>query len=107
MLTEVQSWARYPRSRSLVIPVNSRDQEIRFNKSDLSFLAYGMGRSLGDSCLNDGNAILMTTGLNRIMSFDAERGRLIAEAGVTFDAIMRLSIPQGWFLPVTPGTRFI
>jgi len=107
MLTEVQSWARYPRSRSLVIPVNSRDQEILFNKTDLSFLAYGMGRSLGDSCLNDGNAILMTTGLNRIMAFDAERGRLIAEAGVTFDAIMRLSIPQGWFLPVTPGTRFI
>jgi hypothetical protein len=45
--------------------------------------------------------------MDRIISFDAERGRLVAEAGVTFDAIMRLSIPQGWFLPVTPGTRFV
>jgi hypothetical protein len=107
MLTEVQNWARFPSSRSLIIPVNSRDQEIPFHESGLSFLPYGMGRSLGDSCLNDGNALLMTRGLDRIIAFDAECGRLIAEAGVTFDAIMRLSIPRGWFLPVTPGTRFV
>jgi FAD/FMN-containing dehydrogenase len=107
MLTEVHNWARFPRTRSLTIPLTSRNQEIPFNTLDLSFLPYGMGRSLGDSCLNDGNALLMTRGLDRVMAFDAQRGRLIAEAGVTFDAIMRLSIPQGWFLPVTPGTRFV
>jgi len=107
MLTEVLNWARFPRSKSLLIPVNSRQEEIPFRKFDGSFLPYGMGRSLGDSCLNDGNALLTTRGLSRIMAFDAATGRLTAEAGVTFDAIMRLSIPQGWFLPVTPGTRFV
>src|ERR1700749_1337303 len=107
MLTEVQNWSRFPRSRSYVIPVNSRDQEIPFSKSDMSFLPYGLGRSLGDTCLNDGNAVLLARGLDRIMSFDAECGRIIAEAGVSFDEIMRLTIPQGWFLPVTPGTRFV
>lgn len=107
MLTEVCNWARFPKSRSVVIPVNSREQEIPFSRLDMSFLPYGMGRSLGDSCLNDGNALLMTRGLDRIIAFDAGSGRLIAEAGVTFDAIMRLTIPQGWFLPVTPGTRFV
>ena len=66
-----------------------------------------MGRSLGDSCLNDGNVLLTTRGLNRVIAFDAESGRITAEAGVTFDEIMTLSIPQGWFLPVTPGTRFV
>ncbi|MBZ5677951.1 MAG: FAD-binding oxidoreductase [Acidobacteriia bacterium] len=107
MLTEVHNWARFPRSRSIVIPVNSRNQEIPFNKMDVSFLPHGMGRSLGDSCLNDSNALLMTRGLNRIIAFDPLGGRLVAEAGITFDAILRFSIPQGWFLPVTPGTRFV
>jgi hypothetical protein len=107
MFEEVQNWARFPRSRSILIPVDSRGQEIPFSRYDLSFLPFGMGRSLGDSCLNDGNALLTTRRLNRVLSFDAQTGRLIAEAGITFDAILRLAIPQGWFLPVTPGTRFV
>ena len=39
--------------------------------------------------------------------FDPESGLLRAEAGITFDQILRLVLPQGWFLPVTPGTRFV
>jgi hypothetical protein len=107
MFTDVQNWARFPHSRSVIVPVKSRDQELPFNRSNFSFLPYGLGRSLGDCCLNDGNALLTTSGLDRILSFDPATGRLAAEAGISFDAIMRLTIPQGWFLPVTPGTRFI
>jgi hypothetical protein len=66
-----------------------------------------MGRSLGDSCLNDGNALLVTLGLNRVIEFDPNQGRLVAEAGVTLDAILHLVLTHGWFLPVTPGTRFV
>jgi hypothetical protein len=107
MLTEVQNFARFPRSRSLLIPVNSQDQVIPFDQSGMSFLPFGMGRSFGDVCLNDGNALLTTCNLNRIISFDEQTGRLVAEAGATFDEIQRMSIPKGWFLPVTPGTRYI
>lgn len=107
MFEEVQNWARFPRSRSILFPVDSRGQKLPFDRFDVSFLPHGMGRSLGDSCLNDGNALLTTRGLNRIIAFDPATGRLIAEAGITFDAIMRHTIPQGWFLPVTPGTRFV
>ena len=107
MLTEVQNFARFPHSRSLIIPVDSRDQPIPFDKPGMSFLPFGMGRSFGDVCLNDGNALLTTRKLNRILSFDEESGRLVAEAGTTFDDILRMSIPKGWFLPVTPGTRYI
>lgn len=107
MLTEVQNFARFPHSRSLLIPVNSQDQAIPFQQSGMSFLPFGMGRSFGDVCLNDGNALLTTRNLNRILSFDEESGRLVAEAGATFDDIQRMSIPKGWFLPVTPGTRYI
>lgn len=107
MLTEVQNFARFPHSRSLLIPVDSQDQPIPFDQPGMSFLPFGMGRSFGDVCLNDGNALLTTRKLNRILSFNQETGRLVAEAGTTFDEIQRMSIPKGWFLPVTPGTRYV
>ncbi len=70
-------------------------------------LAYGLGRSYGDSCLNPGGSLLLTSGLDRFMAFDPATGLLSCEAGVTLDAILRLVVPQGWFLPVTPGTKYV
>ncbi len=107
MLTEVHNWSRFPSSHSVLIPVDSLEQQIPFDKFDGSFLPYGMGRSLGDCCLNDGNALLMTRGLKRILGFDVANGRLTVEAGCSFDEILKVIVPQGWFLPVTPGTRFV
>ncbi len=107
MQVEVESWGRFPRSLSEVIPVNWRDQEIPFEELGGSFLPYGMGRSYGDLCQNDGNTLLSTRGLDRVIAFDHRAGRIAAEAGITLDAILRLAVPRGWFLPVTPGTRFV
>ncbi|NDW06639.1 FAD-binding protein [Jiella sp. 40Bstr34] len=73
------------------------------------FLPYGNGRSYGDSCHNDAGVLLDTRngGAPRILAFDAETGRLTAEAGVLFSEITRHVGPHGWFLPVTPGTQFV
>lgn len=46
-------------------------------------------------------------GLDRLISFDAETGVVVAEAGMSLDALLRFSVPRGWFLPVTPGTRLV
>lgn len=71
------------------------------------FLAYGNGRSYGDSCLlGDGRLIIMG-GHNRILDFDTETGLLRAEAGVLLSEIIEHVAPHGWFLPVTPGTKFV
>jgi len=70
-------------------------------------LAFGLGRSYGDSCLLSGGTMIETAGLNRQISFDPETGVLVAEAGLTLDALLRFSVPRGWFLPVTPGTRLV
>ncbi len=70
-------------------------------------LAYGNGRSYGDSCLNGGGTLLRTRGLDRLIAFDRLTGRLRCESGVLFDDLLRLIVPAGWFLPVLPGTRFI
>ena len=70
-------------------------------------LPFGLGRSYGDSCLNEGGALLLTRGLNRFLAFDAASGVLRCEAGVSLAEIVALVVPRGWFLPVTPGTKFV
>jgi len=70
-------------------------------------LAYGRGRSYGDACLNGGGTILDTRGLGRLLAFDADDGVLRAEAGVTLADVLAVTVPRGWFLPVTPGTQFV
>jgi FAD/FMN-containing dehydrogenase len=71
------------------------------------FLAYGMGRSYGDSCLLDAGTMIETRFLDRIQHFDAATGVLRAESGITLSAILRVCVPKGWFLPTTPGTSQI
>jgi FAD/FMN-containing dehydrogenase len=70
-------------------------------------LAYGRGRSYGDACLNGGGTILDTRGLGRLLAFDDDAGVLRAEAGVTLAEVLAVSVPRGWFLPVTPGTQYV
>jgi len=70
-------------------------------------LASGLRRSYGDSCLNGGGATIDMSGLDRLVSFDRSTGRLVAEAGVSLAEILRVAIPAGFFLPVTPGTKFV
>lgn len=72
-----------------------------------TLLPYGCGRSYGDTCLNEGNAVLLTRSLDRYIAFDSKTGVLRCEAGVTLDEILTFAVPQGWFLPVTPGTKFV
>ena len=75
--------------------------------SGSSVLPYGMGRSYGDSCLNDRAHLLLTRSLDHLIDFDPNSGILRAEAGVTFEEILQFSVPRGFFLPVTPGTKFV
>src|SRR4051812_37625580 len=72
-----------------------------------SQLCFGMGRSYGDVCLNEGGRLIVTDQLDRIVRFDREQGVLRAESGLTFDRLLRLAVPHGWFPPVVPGTKFV
>ena len=65
------------------------------------------GRSYGDVCLNGGATLLHTRGLDRFIAFDEASGVLRCEAGVLLSDILDVFVPRGWFLPVTPGTRFV
>jgi FAD/FMN-containing dehydrogenase len=103
-----QSWGRYPITQaSEVVPVYWRDQLPDLASFEQSILPYGNGRSYGDSCLNDGGVSIDVSHLTNLMAFDEERGLLTCEAGVLLSDVLAFSVPRGWFLPVTPGTKFV
>jgi FAD/FMN-containing dehydrogenase len=105
------SWGRYPRV--------AQDGDACFWRSDLpaqltqsaslhgDTLAYGLGRSYGDSCLAASKHVIDMSRLDKLISVDWSSGTVRAEAGVTLAQLLHLSIPHGWFLPVTPGTKFV
>ena len=65
----------------------------------------GMGRCYGDSALN--HVIISTEKFRHFLDFDEQTGLLKCESGVCLEEILRTFIPRGWFLPVTPGTKYI
>jgi FAD/FMN-containing dehydrogenase len=103
-----ESWGRYPRYGGRIVPMHWQ-QDFPANIAGLhnGVLPVGMGRSYGDSCLlKDGNLVL-TTGMNRLLAFDPATGILTAEAGLTLAQILDFAVPRGFFLPVTPGTKYV
>ena len=105
---EPQSWGRYPKVKHTgVLPVYWQSDLPDLKDVSTSVLPHAYGRSYGDSCLNEHGIALDTRHLNRFISFDAETGLLCCEAGVSLAEILAVMVPRGWFLPVTPGTKFV
>jgi decaprenylphospho-beta-D-ribofuranose 2-oxidase len=104
LVTQLAGWGRYP--------VQSCELERPERYADLcpdavSLIARGQGRSYGDAALNENGRVLLTERVNRLLEFDAQQGILRAEAGTTLAEILAVIVPKGWFLPVTPGTKFV
>ncbi len=101
------SWGNYPAARQRALRIEWRHDPLPSLPAGATLLPHGLGRSYGDSCLNDGGILLDTLGLNHFIAFDSERGLLRCEAGVSFAAILAAFTRRGWFLPVTPGTKHV
>ncbi|MFF8969576.1 FAD-binding protein [Streptomyces sp. NPDC014995] len=67
----------------------------------------GLGRAYGDAAQNAGGAVFDMTGLDRIHAIDAAGGTVLCDAGVSLHRLMEVLLPLGWFVPVTPGTRYV
>jgi len=69
-------------------------------------IARGMGRSYGDAAQFGGGTVLETTGLKGF-ELDREGGTVTAHAGVTLGELLAALVPQGWVVPVLPGTQHV
>ncbi|MBI3187634.1 MAG: FAD-binding oxidoreductase [Gammaproteobacteria bacterium] len=103
----VSSWGRLNALPHEVISLNHPERVQNQISKHNPGIAYGMGRSYGDACLNPNGILWHTTGLDRFIQFNDNTGQLVCEAGVLLRDIQRLVIPRGWILPVTPGTQLI
>lgn len=70
-------------------------------------LVRGLGRSYGDAAQNAGGLVLRLQGAAHQAVLDAARGTVTVPAGVSIDDLLRVIVPRGFFVPVTPGTRFV
>ena len=103
---ELGSWGRVFTPSQSVVTLRDRSLALP-DGAPGSLLPYGVGRSYGDCCLNDGNSVIRARALDRFIAFDAQSGVLRCEAGVLLGEIADFALPRGWFLPVTPGTKFV
>ncbi len=96
-------WGNYPRIECALAHPRYIDELPGLLDRTHSLIARGNGRSYGDAALSPDLAVA-TRYLNRIRGFDREAGLVTFEAGVLLDDLLEFLVPQGWFVPVVPGT---
>lgn len=101
-------WGRTSPSRARVArPADITDITIALSRrSSRGVLARGLGRSYGDAAQSGGATVIDMTGVNGF-SLDPATATVRADGGASLDAILRAIVPQGFFVPVTPGTRMV
>lgn len=108
MKQHYKSWGLYPLAKHKnVIKLHWISDIPDLSRIETLVLPYGLGRSYGDNCLNNDNTLLDTSGISRFIEFDKKSGIIKCEAGVSFAEILKVIVPNGWFFPVTPGTKFV
>jgi decaprenylphospho-beta-D-ribofuranose 2-oxidase len=70
-------------------------------------LARGLGRSYGDAAQNGGGLVLRLASKAGDIILDASAGTVTVGAGVSIDELLHVTVSRGFFVPVTPGTRFV
>lgn len=105
----ISGWGNFPKEACFVYrPETIRDvEEIVHKEDESSHIAFGLGRSYGDTPLNNEAGVIRFDQLNHMLAFDEQTRTLTCEAGVSLAEIIDVFLPRGYFLPVTPGTKFV
>ena len=99
------NWTRNIRENPRVF-FPSNEKNLRKNLKKNNFICAGNQRSFGDNAINKKN-ILSLKKFNKIISFDNTKGIINVESGVLISKILNLVCVEGWFFPVTPGSKYV
>jgi decaprenylphospho-beta-D-ribofuranose 2-oxidase len=101
-------WGRTSPSLARVVAVTSAEDVRRAidGAGDRGVLARGLGRSYGDAAQSGGATVLDLSALSDVL-LDPSTATVTAGAGVSLDDLLRILVPAGFFVPVTPGTRMV
>lgn len=103
---KLAGWGKYPVVNAQLHAPRDEDALRALVQGQASVIARGNGRAYGDAAINAG-ATLSTKHLNKMIRFDEATGQLEAEAGVILGDVIAAFLPKGWFLKVSPGTKFV
>ncbi|WP_144280818.1 FAD-binding oxidoreductase [Chryseobacterium echinoideorum] len=104
-IQKVSNWGNFPVVEKEMKSEDSFRKIREFIHNHNEVIARGNGRCYGDASL--GENIFSTSKLNKFISFDRLNGIIECESGVLLSDVLEISVPQGYFLMVTPGTKFI
>jgi decaprenylphospho-beta-D-ribofuranose 2-oxidase len=102
--TVLTGWGRTTKSFATVRTPESEEELLREFSSGECVIARGLGRSYGDAAQLSGGVVVSNRQLAEIGAIEPD-GTVTVGAGVSVDELLTVSIPLGWFIPVTPGTR--
>jgi FAD/FMN-containing dehydrogenase len=105
MKKQIANWGNYPAMEADEHSFVFDDQLKQLLQTGGSFIARGNGRCYGDASLAENT--LSTLKYDKVLSFDAKAGVFECQSGITLDQVLTIIVTKGWFLPVTPGTKFI
>ena len=104
MKKAISNWSNYPIREAEIISLRG-DKDIERLLKNGGVIARGLGRCYGDASLAEN--VISTIRYNSIISFDPATGIIECQSGVSLKDLLDIFVPRGWFLPVTPGTKFI
>ena len=105
MMKKVANWGNYPVMESEEGTFRTLGELKALLATDKAVIARGNGRCYGDASLSA--VTVSTLKYDKITAFDTEQGIITCQSGVTLDQLLEVIVPKGWFLPVTPGTKFV
>ena len=105
-MTSLTGWGRtQPSVATVVTPANERDVLDILSRVTSGVIARGLGRSYGDAAQVAGGTVIDGLGLGGFGPIDEATGEVTVGAGASIDALLATSVPKGWFIAVSPGTR--
>ncbi|MCB0195289.1 MAG: FAD-binding protein [Anaerolineae bacterium] len=104
-MKEISNWGNYPQVQVKFHEFEDLETLRKLITQSDEVIARGNGRCYGDSALAP--EIISSLRYNKFLSFDKEQGIIRCQSGVLLSEILDVIVPQGWFLPVTPGTKLI
>src|ERR1700712_2864095 len=105
MKKKIANWGNFPVMQSNESSFSFPEQLNGLVNREGSLIPRGNGRCYGDASLSE--RTVSTLKFDKILSLDIENGIFECQSGLTLDRILTVIVPKGWFLPVTPGTKFI
>ena len=103
----ISGWGKNINILSNIFYPKNINEILEFIKSNSNFksITRGLGRSYGDSSLNCNSISLQK--LEKFFYLDENSGLLECSANFSIDETLELIVEKGWFLNVTPGSKYV